>query len=411
MRTLAAAVLALAAGVAQPAAAAAQEVPQTDAERVAAVRCDPGLADRLRPPVVLLHGTGVDAELNWSWGYAKDLRERGHGICVFDLPRRGAVDVQSSVLITRTAIREAAGRGGGRRVSVIGHSQGGAQAMLALRAWPELGALVEDVVTLAGVFDRGSEAIRDGCRTGCSPAFHQFSTGSNLLRALARRPLPAGISFTAIGTLFDDVVTPQPAANEMAGARSMQLQDVCPGRRIVPGLDHIYLAADAVAHALAVDALTHEGPADPARISPLTCALQVFPTADLVGLAALSPRLVAAFSDDRSGDAVPAEPPLRCPLADDCDDPGPLVQAVRVTRATVRPGRRLVLRVSTSAPAALRLVVGRTRGAAVRVGAGRRTAALRVPRRPGRYRATLEARPAAGGAWTAVRVLRFTVRR
>ena len=38
----------------------------TEAERLAAVHCD-GVPGAAKPPVLLIPGTGVDAEQNWSW--------------------------------------------------------------------------------------------------------------------------------------------------------------------------------------------------------------------------------------------------------------------------------------------------------------------------------------------------------
>ena len=50
-----------------------------------------------KPPVLLVHGTHVDADGNWHWGYRKALLELGHGVCTVDMPERATVDVQRSV--------------------------------------------------------------------------------------------------------------------------------------------------------------------------------------------------------------------------------------------------------------------------------------------------------------------------
>jgi hypothetical protein len=239
--------------------AAAPAGAYTEAQRLAALRCD-GVPGAPGTPVLLVPGTGVTAEQNWSWGYARALRDAGHGVCTIDPPDRSTVDVQDSVLYVRTAVEEVARRSG-RRMALIGHSQGAFHVVHVLRLFPELAPLVDDVVGLAGLYVRGSDAIRAGCATRCSAAFWQVATGSRYMAALAARPLPAGPSPTAIGTLRDTVVTPQPEVNALPGGRSVQLQDVCPGRRFLDGYDHIYLAADAVGYALAVDALGHPGPA------------------------------------------------------------------------------------------------------------------------------------------------------
>jgi hypothetical protein len=387
-----------------------------------ALRCAGDVAQAPRAPVLLVHGTGVTAEENWAWGYAKALGERGHGVCTVDLPKRATVDMQDSVLVTVAAMREVARRGGGRRISLVGHSQGAAQAVLALRAWPELGALVDDVVGLAGAYDRGSDAIAERCAQPCVPPFWQFIPGSRLLTALAARPLPAGPSVTAIGTLFDTVVTPQPEANAVPGGRSVQIQDVCPGRRVGGDLDHIHMAGDNVAYALAVDALDHDGPADPSRISPLACALDLFPGADPVTLAALAPKLAASFRGEGQAEPVDREPVLRCPLVAGCETArAGSVLSVRLARRRVRRGGWFALVVRTDHAVRVRLrfarrargrtiARGRSRSVAVapgahtvriparacrRVGGRRRCGALR----PRPYVVAIEVRPAASRPW------------
>src|SRR5678809_840402 len=56
-------------------------------------------------------------------------------------------------------------------------------------------------------------------------------------------------------------VLPVPTA-ELAGGTAILIQDVCPGRFVNHGAEPI----DAAVFALTMDALTHPGPADPARV-------------------------------------------------------------------------------------------------------------------------------------------------
>jgi len=236
------------------------------------------------------------------------------------------------------------------------------------------------------------------------------ATGSRFLEALLRRPIPSGPSYTAVGTLRDTVVTPQPEVNRLAAGRAVQIQDVCPGRAFAGGLDHIYLAADAVGFALAVDALDHPGAADPARIDPATCLLQVLPGADLAALGRLGPGLVQAAG--AAGPTVAAEPPLRCPLADGCDRP-----SAAVLRTSVRRGAGVPVRVSAPEGGRVRLRLGDRALRSVVVGVG--TTRVRLPltacRRcrppePGTCRATVELRPRGARAFTALVRSRLRVR-
>ena len=369
------------------------------ADPLSTLRCGGHLAPDGPAPVLLIHGTGVTAEENWAWGYEKAMLDRGHGVCTIDLPTRGTVDLQESVPVTVAAIGEVSRRAGGRRIAIIGHSQGAAQAVFALRFRPQLASIVDDVIGLAGVYDGGSAAIAERCSEECIPPFWQFKPGSRFLQSLATRPPPPGPSITAIGTLHDTVVTPQPQANAVAGGTSIQIQDVCPERRFVPAWDHVHLAADAVAYALAVDALDHPGPADPKRISPVNCALDVYPEADPVRLATLGPKLIASFRGEGQGPTAKRESQLRCPFAAGCD----VLAAFRPAQRLVTSGGRLLLRVRVARAGRVRLrfASGPTRSAPVQP--GQPEVRIRLPAlRSGRHTAGVEAQSVPGSAWTPV---------
>ena len=372
-----------------PVATAAAAPPRT-------LQCQGDLAHSPKPPVLLIPGTGVTAEENWSWGYEKALAQRGDSVCTIDLPQRSTVDMQQSLPVTAAAIRAVARRAGGRRIATIGHSQGAAQAVLALRFWPALARHVDDVIGLSGAYDGGSAAIGAQCTSSCIPPFWQFVPHSRFLQALATRPPPPGPSITAIGTLYDTVVTPQPQANAVPGGRSMQIQDVCPGRRFVNGLDHIHMAGDAVAYALATDALDHPGPADPARVSRVNCGLDLFPGADPVKLATLGPQLAASFRGEGYGPKVGREPKLHCPFAAGCD----VVASFRVVSRHVRPGAPARLRVRIARAGKVRLRVGGRATRATSLRPGRHSLSIALGRlRPGLRAATLEAQSVAGTPW------------
>jgi hypothetical protein len=156
------------------------------------------------------------------------------------------------------AVREVSRRAG-RRVSLVGHSQGALLATYAPQFWPDLPAKVDDVVGLAGPY-QGTQRANESCADGTCPATSwQFRAGSNLNRAFQSGPRPAGPSFTSVATAFDELVTPAPAAARLDGARNVVVQDLCPGRPV----EHFAIVGDAVAYALALDAITHPGPADP----------------------------------------------------------------------------------------------------------------------------------------------------
>jgi len=348
-----------------------------------ALTCSGDLYRSRAIPVLLVHGTGASGAENWEVGYQPALLRRGHAVCTVDLPNYGFGDVQRSVEYVVAAIRSMHRRAG-RRISIIGQSQGGFHPAYALRVWPDLAARVDDFVGLVGVYDRGSEAARSGCAAeGCVPSFQQFATGSALLRELSRRRLPAGPSVTAIGTLQDTTVTPQPAANELPGARSIQVQDLCPGRDQPGDEDHILMAGDAAGFALTMDALTHPGPAEVGRADRGSCAKQFFDDVDYARVGTVLPTVLTRPRTE----STRFEPSLRCYMRAACKD---VFQRGRmVTAATARRRGTTV-----------RVVVRLQAPGSVRVRIARRRLALAVP--PNTSRAVLTLRRVKKGSSLAV---------
>lgn len=264
-------------------------------------------------PVLLVPGTAVSAVENWSTSYQPALLAEGRAVCLVALPDYALGDLQRSIEYVATAIRVVQTRAH-RRIAVIGHSQGALLPRIALKVWPDLARRVDDVIGLAGVYDRGSEGLTQRCQRACVTAMHQMRHGARLLRATAQRRLPTGPSYTNIGTRGDQAVTPQPAANRQAGATAIEVQDVCRGRRI-PVNEHGYIIGDAVAKALVDDALSHRGAARAGRVPRSTCELVYYP-----GFVPTPLLTVAPFVRGRLTGKVRHEPALRCHLRRSCAD-------------------------------------------------------------------------------------------
>ncbi|WP_026453918.1 esterase/lipase family protein [Saccharomonospora iraqiensis] len=273
-----------------------------------ALECDADVAEARRTPMILVHGTGATPEENWSAGYARALPRRGFPVCTVELPERALVDLQVSVEYVVHAIREVS-RLSGREVSLIGHSQGGLHPVWALRFWPGLADRVEDAIGLASPYG-GTQATDLQCRDGsCTTAYWQMRQGADYIRALRRHTPPEGVSYTSIGSRTDQLVFPAPQATSLPGARNIFVQDVCPARPV----DHLAMAFDNVAFELVLDAVTHPGPADTARIPPGTCTQLYAPGMDPLRLTigGLSYLEASVSQDVRGSHETDGEPALR----------------------------------------------------------------------------------------------------
>lgn len=384
----------------------------TDADLAKALGCSPGgLAGAKVAPVLLVQGTGATAKDNWSWTYEPALTKLGIPWCHVDLPDNATGDVQRNGEYVVAAIR-AMHRAAGRRVSIVGHSQGGMVGRWGLRFWPDVRGMVEDVVGFAPSNHGTTQA---NCTTAepCSASGWQQSDESNFMKALnSRAETFPGVSYTNIVTRTDEVVQPVESGFLSAdgGGRvtNVATQDLCP----TAAYEHLLIGLiDPVAYALAIDALAHDGPADPARIGLDVCAQALHPginpvTAPIDGAAA------AASYGSYEAKTVPAEPALACYTTASCP-PGATTSGGIVPAKLVKPmcsSRSLFTVTFRVRSRAARATLGgkRVRTRAVRGARGGRVAVRVDLRRSGRRLVTLRlrGRDSRGRAVTVVRKYR-----
>src|SRR5436190_17521908 len=290
------------------------------AKLAAALECSRGIDRAARTPVLLVPGTGSNAHDNFSWNYEPQFDKLGIPWCAVTFPYNGNGDIQVNGEYVVYALRTMYARAG-RKVSVVGHSQGGMVPRWALRFWPDTRQMVDDVIGFAPS-NHGTTQAGLACHGSCLEANWQQAYMSNFIRALnSYQETFPGISYTNVYTHNDEVVRPN---SDDTGSSSLHggggrithvaVQDVCPA----DSSDHDLLGTvDAVAYALAIDALDHDGPADPARISASTCAQPYMPGIDPVTGPAAG--LQALYDDETStGPETPAEPPLACYVLASC---------------------------------------------------------------------------------------------
>jgi triacylglycerol esterase/lipase EstA (alpha/beta hydrolase family) len=377
----------------------------TPAQLAAVLQCSKGVDHAAKAPVLLVQGTGATAKDNWSWTYEPALDKLGIPWCAVDLPDHATSDVQVAGEYVVAAIRDVHARAG-RKVDIIGHSQGGMVPRWALRFWPDTRAMVDDVIGFAPS-NHGTTQAAAGCKDGCAAADWQQSDTSNFMKALnSRQETFKGISYTVVFTHTDEVV--QPNMNAATGSSALRTgdgritnvatQEICPNdvnEHLIIGL------YDPVAYALAVDALTHDGPADPARVPITTCAQMFHPGINPVTFPADAAAALADFEGYKAKD-LPAEPPLACYTTASC----PATAA-----ATPAKGCASRRRFTVHVPAAYRRAVRATlNGKALKVRRvkGRYTTVVDLRGRPaGTAKLVVRGRSASGRALTQTRTYRL----
>ncbi len=268
----------------------------------AALECTP-FTHPDKAPVLLVHGTGTYGQEQYNWSYKPLLIERGFDVCTVTYPDRGLGDQQISAEYVVHALRRIHAESG-RKVAMIGHSQGASMPRWALKWWPSARDAVEDFVLQAGPNHGTLIASGDNPVTGVlagtlglPAATFQFAEGSNFIRVVNEGDeTPGDIDYTNLYTLFDELVQPAmpvPTAALDYGldnpkVSNILIQDVCAGRFV----DHLTIGlSDRVSFELALDAISHPGPANIERAGG----------AELCGLISLVPD--QTFSTTALGEA------------------------------------------------------------------------------------------------------------
>ncbi|MGW4529274.1 lipase family alpha/beta hydrolase [Amycolatopsis sp. NPDC004378] len=289
------------------------------------LRCTGNLRDATREPVLLTPATTVDSDQNFGFTYEPLFRKLGIPYCASDsaTDRYNMGDMQVRAQYVTYGIREMH-RLAGRKIAVMGHSQGGMIMRWSLRFWPDTRDMVDDVIGMAGT-NHGSVLVPALCVPDCAASLWQQRANSDFVKALnsGQETFP-GISYTEIYSRTDEFVQPNlddhgtSSVHGGGGAiTNVAVQDVCP--LAVP--EHLLIGTlDPVTSALAVDALTHPGPADPARVGTKPCGRLLMPGADPVAgpleFATLTVQVAAQLTV--AAHRVPAEPPLACYVTASC---------------------------------------------------------------------------------------------
>ncbi|WP_235933544.1 esterase/lipase family protein [Corynebacterium qintianiae] len=269
------------------------------AELDAAFGCSNPVADpAAKKTVLLVHGVGANAQQTFAWNYIPQLDAEGFDVCWVNLPHNGRGDLTQAGLYVANAVKLAHSRVG-RNIGVVGHSAGPPAAMWGLRYDAEATTLVDDFVSVAGAI-RGTTLVEPLCLAlgNCPAIAWQMHPQSNFVQALNAEPLAETIDVTSVYSLTDYGIQPATQASYIAGAANIPTQRLCPTQ--IPG--HIGILANNTAYQLVLDALNHDGPADPARLKGLACSQHISPGIDPRALPVAIPAIgeyVAALGEPR----------------------------------------------------------------------------------------------------------------
>jgi Lipase (class 2) len=282
----------------------------------AALSCTAGIQGDARNPILLVPGTNLDPGSNYSWNYERAFAALGWPYCTITLPYHTMGDIQVAGEYIVYALRTMA-RMSGRKVDVLGYSQGGMVPRWALRFWPDTRALVGDLVGI-DPSNHGTLDAQAACQSQCPPAYWQQATSAHFLQALnSRAETFSGIAYTVIYSHTDEIVVPNLDASGSSSLHTgsgvianIAVQQICPADTS----EHLAMGSyDPVAYALAIDAFTHSGTADPSRISSSICAQPFQPGVNPSTFATDYAGFLAAIGQaSAQSPQVAFEPPLKC---------------------------------------------------------------------------------------------------
>jgi len=308
----------------------------TAAELEASLTCTESVTNASKDPVLLSPGTATTGAESFAWNWEPALDQLDIPWCAIDLPQQalGPIDVAGQYIVYAIRHMHAIS---GRKVDILGWSQGGMSMRWSLRFWPDTRSMVDDVMGFAGSNHGTRLASTSQCaNTGCRAALFHQAYDSEFIKALnSGAETFAGISYTNVYSRFDEVVTPNTGPDNCSSClttgegeiANIQTQELCP----LDISDHVLIGISPATYAIIVDALTHDGPAVLARIPRSGCLTGVMPgvmtPASAVAAITLVPPVIGTLAilpgplpnPVVTEPVVNAEPPVPCYAFTTCE--------------------------------------------------------------------------------------------
>lgn len=231
-----------------------------------------------KTPVVLVPGTGIPAGTSFYFNFARLGEHVAVDVVWLNLPRASLSDAQVNAEYVAYAIHYISALCAGKQVAMISWSQGGLNTQWALKYWPSTRRVVQDFVALSPDF-HGTQVGSLVCpalnNLICTPSIWQQGWDTEYIRTLRGDDGDSAyVPTTTIYSTFDEIVQPMSGPNASAllrdtrgfGVTNAHLQTVCAHRAAGGFYTHEGVLYNSLAWALAIDAITHEGPGRTSRL-------------------------------------------------------------------------------------------------------------------------------------------------
>lgn len=274
------------------------------------------------PPAILVPGTGNTGYVSFVGNYIPLLQNSTVADPVWlNIPGFLLGDAQTNAEYVAYAINYIYGISNHRQVSVISWSQGGIDAQWAFKYWPSTRSRVSDHIALSPDYHGTITASNTGQPQ--PPAFLQQAYNSNFITTLRSNGGDAAyVSTTTVYSgFYDEIVEPQQGRNASAYLKSSrsatasnnEVQLVCPGQVAGSFYTHEGILFNPLGYALAMDALTHDGPGQPSRLDLTSvCSSYLTPGLDLTDFLLTENTIVfATVTSETYPNKTTTEPPIK----------------------------------------------------------------------------------------------------
>jgi hypothetical protein len=241
----------------------------------ASLYCPSSIANATQPVILLVPGTDTIPSVDYDWNYELAFTGNHMPWCAVTLPNSATGDIQTAGEYIVNAVRTIYATSG-RKLHVLGWSQGGMVPRWALRFWPDTRTMIDDLVSL----DASNHGTIDSeLSNSQAPADWQQAADAHFIAALnSYTETFAGINYTQIFSYDDEIVVPNSPVDSSSSLTvgpgkiaNIAVQQICPD----DASDHLAMGTyDAVGYALAMDAFA-KGVAAAADI-PLTVCAEIY---------------------------------------------------------------------------------------------------------------------------------------